>query len=253
MIKPILFPYKMGSTSARLLAHELGALRVFPDRNYRPRSNHVVINWGNSTLPSWWGRAHLAADFINIPQSVELATNKIKAFDAMLLEGVNIPEYTTDKQIAKSWDGIVVCRKTVTGHEGRGIVIANTPSEIVDAPLYTKHLRHKHEYRVHVFKGSVIDFTQKKKRAGSETTSSLVRNSANNWVFCREGVTLPDDAKEQAIKAVDALFLDFGAVDIAYRERDNKAYVLEVNTAPGIEGTTLNSYSAAIKEYLNGL
>ena len=34
MLKPIILPYKMGSQSAKALAQNLGALRVYPDRNY---------------------------------------------------------------------------------------------------------------------------------------------------------------------------------------------------------------------------
>jgi glutathione synthase/RimK-type ligase-like ATP-grasp enzyme len=184
--------------------------------------------------------------------SVLTARDKILTFNCLKENSISIPEYTEDKAVAQSWDGVVVCRKTVTGQEGQGIVIAQTPDEIVDAPLYTKHVRHKHEFRVHVFKGSVIDFTQKKKRADVEV-DNFVRNSAGNWVFCRDGVVLPDDVALQAVNAVSALGLDFGAVDVAYRERENKAFVLEVNTAAGLEGTTLERYTQAFKSYMETL
>ena len=39
--------------------------------------------------------------------------------------------------------------------------------------------------------------------------------------------------------------LDFGAVDLIWNEHENKCYVLEVNSAPGIEGTTLQQYVTA--------
>jgi D-alanine-D-alanine ligase-like ATP-grasp enzyme len=37
--------------------------------------------------------------------------------------------------------------------------------------------------------------------------------------------------------------LDFGAVDIIYNAKRNECYVLEVNTAPGLEGTTVEKYA----------
>lgn len=249
-LKPIILPYKMGSQSAKVLAQNLGALRVYPDRNYKPKSNHLIINWGYNKEPDWM--YYREVEWLNFPSQVNLARNKLDTFDRLLNNHISIPEYTENKDEAQSWEGVVVCRKTVTGQEGQGIVIAQSPDEIVDAPLYTKHLRHKHEYRVHVFKGEVIDFTQKKKRADVEV-DSFVRNSAGNWVFCRQDVVLPEDASEQAIKAVNSLGLDFGAVDIAYRERENKAFVLEVNTAAGLEGTTLERYTQAFKSYLESL
>ena len=70
-------------------------------------------------------------------------------------------------------------------------------------------------------------------------SNPLIKNLDNGWVFCRTGISLPDDARNQAIAAVRSLGLDFGAVDVLYREREDKAFVLEVNTAPGLEGTTL--------------
>jgi glutathione synthase/RimK-type ligase-like ATP-grasp enzyme len=240
------YPYKMGSQSAKILARALDAIRVFPDRNYRPRLNHTIINWGSSTIPRWYEQAD---DVINRVEAVAIAANKLKTFNKLSQHGVSIPVFTTDREVAEDWDGVVVCRKVLNGSQGSGIVIAETSDQIVDAPLYTKHVRHKHEFRVHVMNGEVIDFTQKKKRSGVGEVSNFVRNHEGNWVFCREGVVLPEDVKAQSIKAVEALGLDFGAVDVAYREREDKAFVLEVNTSPGMdeEGTTVQRYAEAFR------
>ena len=43
-----------------------------------------------------------------------------------------------------------------------------------------------------------------------------------------------------------AVGLKIGAVDIIWNELENKCYVLEINTAPGLEGTTLVKYTEAI-------
>jgi glutathione synthase/RimK-type ligase-like ATP-grasp enzyme len=47
--------------------------------------------------------------------------------------------------------------------------------------------------------------------------------------------------------------LDFGAVDIGHRLIDNQFFVFEVNTAPGLEGTTLDKYAKAIYNYYRSL
>ena len=57
-----------------------------------------------------------------------------------------------------------------------------------------------------------------------------------------------DTDKEKRNAAIKALGLDFGAVDIIYNEAEDQHYVLEVNTAPGLEGTTLQKYTEAILE-----
>ncbi|MNY81884.1 hypothetical protein D3C86_2236870 [compost metagenome] len=48
--------------------------------------------------------------------------------------------------------------------------------------------------------------------------------------------------------AVNALGLDFGAADVIWNDHRKQAFVLEVNTAPGLTGTTLEKYAKALKE-----
>ena len=93
---------------------------------------------------------------------------------------------------------------------------------------------------------------QKKKRHGV-IDGSGIRNHANGWVFARVDITPPAKLIEAAIEAVKLLKLDFGAVDVGYRERDDKVFVFEVNTAPGIEGTTVDKYANAFNSYLRTL
>ncbi len=67
------------------------------------------------------------------------------------------------------------------------------------------------------------------------------------FVFARGGVEAPEDVKTQAIEAIRALGLAFGAVDVIWNEKQQKAYVLEVNTAPGLCGQTLEDYANAMQ------
>jgi glutathione synthase/RimK-type ligase-like ATP-grasp enzyme len=97
---------------------------------------------------------------------------------------------------------------------------------------------------LYVFDGQVIDVQQKRRREGANATNEI-RNTANGWVFCREGVEAPAIAVEAAKAAVEALGLDFGAVDIKCNRQGTRCAVLEVNTAPGLEGTSLVNYGAA--------
>ena len=61
---------------------------------------------------------------------------------------------------------------------------------------------------------------------------------------------LPDDVTKQALLAVDGLGLDFGAVDVGWNQHYQEATVYEVNTAPGLTGTTLDKYTNAIRRLL---
>ncbi len=246
-----IFPYKSSSVSAKRLARTLGVLRV--SQSYNARRNDVIVNWGSSIPPHFrWMEQDL-----NKPQAIALASNKLKTFQHLESEGFNhLPIWTSNRHEAYEfmghYDVPVYCRKTITGHSGNGIVIANNSYELVNAPLYTLKTKHKHEYRVHIFKDKVLDVQMKRKRNGS-LGGSGIRNHSNGWVYARAEILPSEELLSSSIDAVKLLGLDFGAVDIGHRLIDNKFFVFEVNTAPGLEGTTLDKYSKAIYNYYRSL
>lgn len=234
-----ILPYNSYSRSARDLARGLGGLRIRLDGSrYRYRPGDLVINWGNGRIPD------PGIPIINLPSAVRLASNKRSALHCLTNKGVASVEATTSILEASRWltDGFpVVCRTRLQGHSGEGIILVDPGGELVEAPLYTKYLRKNAEYRVHILKGNVIDFQRKKKRRDFEGRDRRIRNYNKGWVFCREGVELPEDVEEVSKNAVEALGLDMGAVDVLV-DMDGVARVLEVNTAPGLTGTTLERY-----------
>lgn len=244
-----ILPYKPGSSSARAISIALGGKRVRFNGRFRPRKRHLVVNWGNAHTPAWW------TDGLNPPAVVARSSNKLIALRMMKEAGVSVPEFTDDRLVAQQWiyDGkVVVGRRILNGSKGIGCIVWDNKEAVAcTCPLYTKHLRHKREFRIHVFNGRIIDQVEKRKRNGFENRNGWIRNYNNGYVFCRTNVLIPEEVKEQAIKAARGLGLDFAAVDVAYREKEDKAYVLEANTAPGIEGTTIRNYINAIREEMN--
>lgn len=232
-----MLPYKFASESARDLSKALGVKRIYPDGGYYPKSGHKIINWGNSH-PHFSG-----GNFFNKPEAVAIAANKLDSFAKLWVAGVATPELTLDPAIARAWldrGWKVVCRQTITGHGGHGITVVKPGEQLITAKFYTKYVRKDQEYRVHVGGGKVIDFTEKRRSHSRTLGSEYIRSYDNGWVFCRENISLPEIVRKQSIAAVVALGLDFGAVDIAYR--DGKAWVFEINTAPGLDGTTIERY-----------
>lgn len=248
-------PYKSSSKSARDLVNALNPIAVIKkQRTPVYGRKKVLLNWGNSQ-PQF---SLNGVTVLNKPEAVATASNKLKAFHKMQEGGVRIPEFTNDIELAKEWidDGrIVICRKLLRANSGRGIVIAKDVAELVAAPLYVKYIRKEKEYRVHVFNGQVIDYVEKRRRRGFQENgiyNKYIRSYEQGWVMARENVTVTDDIKAEAIKAVQVLGLDFGAVDIVMN-KDNQPVVLEVNTAAGIQGQTVNSYRRAIIKWLDTL
>lgn len=247
-MRTFITPYNMGSESARELARRLGVLRI-KGHKILPR-NTTVINWGRSELPL---RTRGAVTVLNKPEAVDKARNKLTALTILKSRGVNVPEFTTSVDVVRGWlseESFAYGRKYVESQQGKGIVIITADSyDIPRLPLYTKAISKAYEFRVHVAGSTVIDFSKKKRRSGGES-NPYIKNSDNGWVFCRQDEVLPDMVRQEAIKAVSALGLNFGAVDVLFKERDSKVFVLEVNTAPGLEGTTLDRYSEYFRRFV---
>lgn len=188
---------------------------------------------------------------INSCTSVAASSNKLVTFRTLKDNpNVRIPDFTESKDEAAQWieqGSVVVARTQLSAHSGSGIVMASRSDDLPDCRLYTKYVKKKKEFRVHVVGGQVIDVQQKKQR--SDFTGDVdfaVRNHQNGWIYARENVEEPADLRQNAVEAVLAMGLDFGAVDIIYNAHQNQSYVLEINTAPGLEGTSVQNYTTAL-------
>lgn len=247
MIK--IFPYKMGSKSGKELAHGLGAKRVYPNRRYRYRQGHTIINWGNTQLPDWYTE-QAGENMLNKPSSVQKACDKLLCLNTLRDSGVPCLEFTEDIMEAIDWD-IVYVRNTLNGHSGQGIEVIDTSVNMLpDAPLYTRAVNSCGEYRIHVFGDKVIDFRKKSRRNEDHASEeqSRVRTHDNGWIFRMGGIEITERQKDVALRAIKALGLDFGAVDML-KDDDGNDIVIEVNTAVGLTGSTITNYVNAINEY----
>jgi len=257
-------PYKMNSLSSKTISRHFKCKRVYPNRNYKPRNKHIIINWGFAGDVPVLEQANTNFTILNKPFCVNRASDKISTL--RLLKQNNVPhvDFILNKEDAIEsckQGNIIYCRTLTRSKEGKGIVLAKTPEEIVDAKLYTKYFKNDKEYRIHVFNNEVIDMVQKKSMSSERMAekgivkteeSKYIRNMKKAWSFCRKGIEVPEYVKETAIKATNALDLDFAAIDIAYNSETGECAVLEANTAPGQKrGTTTHlRYVRAISKYL---
>lgn len=179
--------------------------------------------------------------------------DKVQQFNVFQQAGVASPQFALSDREARNIDcKTLFARTLVNSTGGRGIVeFERSTEQYPRAPLYTEYIPKKAEYRVHVFAGQVIDVQQKKKKRDVEERNTRIRNLANGYVYTREGIILPNGIGDLAIAAVDAVGYKYGAVDIIYNERRNQCYVLEVNSRPGLMGTTLDKYTDALINTFN--
>lgn len=256
-----ILPYKSASSSARDLSRALGTLRIsLRDSSIHNSRPKTIINWGNSGRnlpPAGLGSQHT---ILNPLDKVAVAGNKLRCLEKLSEAGVTTPEFTDDVDVARGWQGgplnthQVVERHTLTGSGGEGIVLKRRNEPLTAAPLYTQYVPKTDEYRIHVMEGTVIDMQRKARNMDvpNDQVNWRVRNHANGFVFVRQNVNPPTQVIHEAVAAVNALELHFGAVDIIWNQHRNAAYVLEVNTACGLEGTTLERYAAAFRAVLRG-
>lgn len=265
-MKPIIFPYKIASESAKVLAQNLGTKRVRPDGNYKYFKNHLIINWGSSSKPNW---AKNGVKVLNHWDVIKNTSNKLSCLNTLKDNGVRTVEFTSDIGVAEQWikdDETVFCRTKLVGHSGAGIKVARKIDDLVECNLYTKYLDGKNEYRIHIYNDGVkepiiFDAAQKRRKEGfkeeniENPDARLIRSYDNGYVFCREGLEIPEDVKNQAIKAIKASGLNFSGIDIRYKVKTKEAYVLETNTSVGMdeESTTLDRYSDLFKCVVYGI
>jgi hypothetical protein len=248
-----MYAYNNLSEGAKALCRELGIKRIAhkTESTFVSRPDKTIINWGASELPP----ALLTNRVLNRPEAVARCISKVDSFRTLETSGVVVPPWTTDQTVVQNWlrDDFTVFARTLTrASSGRGIVIMepdHPDNHNTSAPLYTRYVKKLHEYRVHIMNGVVIDTQRKGLREelrGRPDVDFRVRNLNNGFVFVRnDGHVVPEEVTNMALLAVATMGLDFGAVDVIWNNRERQAYVLEVNTAPGLSGTTLTNYATA--------
>lgn len=235
-----IIPYRQASKSAKALARALGGkILLIEGSRYVPVPHDVLINWGNTStsLPG----------LLNPPVVIKRVSNKKTFFEMMSLGGLGslLPEFWISKDIPTE-KYPVVCRGVLSGHSGEGITISKNSSGLIEARLYTRYHKKSCEYRIHL--GMLgeevlqISVQQKKRRLDHPNPDWKVRNHQNGFIYARADIQVPEIVMDYAKRVFVASGLDFGAVDVIYSNKTGETYVLEINTAPGLEGTTVEDY-----------
>lgn len=210
--------------------------------SFNYREGDLIINWGSTinfdgTIP-----------ILNHPNLIRRASNKLIFFGTMRDAGHGdiIPPFWTRAEDIPDDAFPVLCRTVLAGHSGAGIVISANRDSLVQASLYVKYIPKKEEYRVHCGRREEINVIAIQRKARSQSATDVnwrVRSHSNGFVFVRNNVDPPPCVIEAAVKSFETSALDFGAVDVIFNEKRGAAFTLEINTAPGLEGTTIQDYA----------
>jgi glutathione synthase/RimK-type ligase-like ATP-grasp enzyme len=233
---------------SKLMGIKRNKLKVWEPRLFK--KDKILINWGNSKIFNYQNRV-----VWNKPEAVAKAVNKLTTFQVLKAANVSIPEfYIKAADLPQRGEkSRYVARSLLTGHSGQGITIVKGNEPIPDNTLLiTQYIKKKIELRVHVAFGKVILTVQKRRRNGIELTNDnqYVRSFDNGWIFSQNiSPEVEPIHLDMAVRAVQALGLDFGAVDMVLSAEGNLPYILEVNTAPAIVAeSTQAAYKKAFTE-----
>ena len=195
------------------------------------------VNYGRASA-----RTSLNPDISN-------STNKRVMRELFREHNVPMPQlYNQADAITAVLSGLTIVGRPDQHTKGRGFWKINTLNQFDRALGGTRHkkaathfmeyVEAPHEYRVHVFRGKSIRISEKK--------FFIDEDGHNNYTTMKPTGNIKH-VRKAAKKAVKALGLDFGAVDVL--ATDEQAWVLEVNAAPGLGGTMPALYANVFKKW----
>jgi len=265
--------------SARALAEALDCPRFSPEATRNRPGRHHVVNWGSIYEP-------VRAASLN----QRIVFDKLRQLQLMRNSTPVIPTpnfWTSPPSPSEGLSLLGRRRRHVGGRDIRLIEPTTSQSrreqrpcqcqcghshsiEVVTpgtstypsctADYFTQYIKKEREFRVHVFKGAVLRVAEKR----PTDIKDVVWNAENAHFhyYQSDGPRgLREPLVQHSIRAVAALGMDFGAVDIIWKTSNCNArsrnggsfYVLEVNSAPSIydNENTLAAYVQAIQRWYN--
>ena len=213
--------------SSRLLANALGCKRN--------QNDDIIIRYGKAD----YRKSRIE---INKSEAINLARHKFNSLCVFKSMGISVPNFNLHFEQLK----FPILGRKFYHHGGKDIQVIKSKDDFIECDYYIEFLPVQKEYRVHVFNQECISISRKVD--GDENV--FCRNYATGWRF-KEVRIYPNEIESLAKSSVKVLGLDFGAVDIIIS--NSKAYVLEVNTAPGIIQKRAELYATKIKQFIGGL
>lgn len=212
----------------------------------------ILIRWGSRVYPLGYPEK-----VFNNATAIRKASDKLTALDILEEQGIpHVPYFRTWEE-AKAHGGVILGRRR-RGMQGRDIV-AYPPDETMEVSgfagpsheWYSIYKQPTREMRLHVVGDEVIRIQGKYHDFPDDERTPYVRNHRNGYRFRAPALDLHSSRKEWAVKAVKALGLDFGAVDMLLFGEDKECSILEINTAPACSPLTISAYAEAIERKIN--
>jgi hypothetical protein len=215
--------------TARLLSRKLGFELARGDET---ESHPVVIRWGNSTA-SLHGSHQLV---LNEARAIRRCANKYEARKYMASEGIVTPRVIEPEEVESHNVEYPILARKKFHRRGQYFEIVSGYEEAMSFITQDWFLQElipfEREYRLIGIGGEVIEYNRKVPNDDKEVKEYEPRNHEHGyWFKLVKRRNVPQCVIDEGVKA--ARFADITATDILY-STDGNAYVLEVNTAPGL-------------------
>ena len=237
--------YLLYSDSTSATGRELAeALGISCGTKPPTKRQDLVIRWGSAVqIPEKPKRV------LNKRDAILLATNKLKSLQYLKQQGISVPTVWTRAEDAK----VPVVARKIHHSQGADIMLCLQKQDLRRAinrkrAYFVQYIPTDREYRAHVFRGDIIRVSQKL-LSDKELWIPHIRNVANGYTFAQPRQPMGEAADSLVIKAVSALGLDFGAVDLVIGD-DGIPYILEINTGPSLVEVGVEIYADAIRPLL---
>lgn len=254
-----ILPYKMASEGGKALADALGGLRIrLLNSEYRYQEGDCIVNWGNGDSSIYLSLPELHDHPVMLNPNVNICINKKKFFERMQGHNIVPPFAFSRDEALRHLQFPIVCRTTVEGADGQGIVIAENSEQLVSASLYTQLMEKTAEYRVHLgrtFNGDIVLIAAQKKRVAAygrqrEGHDERIWTGENVFLDYLEPNELPRHIFDVTKRSMELMpELHFGGFDVIDTASWG-ARVVEVNSAPMLTPVVTEKYAKFIRQYV---
>jgi hypothetical protein len=181
----------------------------------------------------------------NSKEFITMCCNKLLTTNFFREVVVRTPLFYTSRDIEKTSFYPIIIRTIMNGHGGIGIHVVKNDEEFNNiwrsGYYWTPFVRLSSEYRVIIFNGEPIKIFKKVREEGEDREDFPIRNNDNGYHFSiRENM----DAFPNLLSFIDTKLkplipIGFYGLDIGKIHDSEDFFVLELNSAPGLNTNTI--------------
>lgn len=228
-----------------------------------------VIRLGSSTIPD----DNDQRIELNTVEAVKNSANKLLMKECFAIAEVKTANWSLGyDEEARNNLGFPIIAKHIFGSRGRGNYKLDNQEQLdawlvgkdLNKYIFEKFYNYSREYRLHVSENGCFYTNRKMLKNDTPEDQRWYRNDSNSnwWLETNEGFDKPvnwDSVVEESVKALKAVGLDFGAVDLRIQSkldkhgsvRENPEFiVVEINSAPSFGEGTLACYLEELPKLL---